>query len=331
MAQYDLLPCIVDPGAEAESASLLTAGNRPAGQCAGDIDHILLGVAPIHTKCVQLEELAAVILVEAGCAPARRWGSVPVGIGAGQHTAAPRPGFQRRLGAVRDAFPIVEIEQHRRTLGHRTEEVTELSERVRADDIAIEAPQVIPHLGAFAVVDRKVIEPEIGHHLLELTAAHLGTRDAKSLNVLQDPVGGAPGIADRDAVRRGHWCAIRVGRRAQPGGDLVRLRDGALELGDRLLVAGELGDEGVRLPIVDRLRVQLARDPPVDAHLTNGRGLPRPCPERQPVEDLQHLLVCRQLPAGIGRGRQRSKGRPRVPAARSTAGDRERDQGREQE
>ena len=78
---------------------------------------------------------------------------------------------QRRTIAVGHAARVVEIEEHRRTLRYRFEQVTEFPERVRTNDILIEVDEIVRLGRALGRVDVEVILPEIGHDFLELALA----------------------------------------------------------------------------------------------------------------------------------------------------------------
>ena len=83
-----------------------------------------------------------------------------------------------RVGA--DALEVVEVEEHRRTLGSRFEEVAEVAERVGADHVAVVGGQE-PAVGALAGEDVEVVRPEIDHHLLQLPLAVGGAQDSRRL------------------------------------------------------------------------------------------------------------------------------------------------------
>ena len=78
-------------------------GDRPTGERARDLDDVLLRIATVDAECVQLEQLAGVVLVE----------------------------------AARGAEVVVEVVQHRRAVRDRAEQVAEFAERVGANDVAI--------------------------------------------------------------------------------------------------------------------------------------------------------------------------------------------------
>src|SRR5690348_5824026 len=62
VSEYDLLTGVVQRRDELKSAVTI---DGPAGERAGDVDHVLLRVAAVHAERVQLEQLAPVVFVEA--------------------------------------------------------------------------------------------------------------------------------------------------------------------------------------------------------------------------------------------------------------------------
>src|SRR5206468_10260444 len=64
-AHHDFLTVVVGPVVELEVPALLGPPYAPAGENSRDVDHVLLSVGTVHAECVQLEQLASVILVDA--------------------------------------------------------------------------------------------------------------------------------------------------------------------------------------------------------------------------------------------------------------------------
>src|SRR3989440_5219286 len=129
-AKDTLRSVIVRPLSEHESRTAFRALNAPAGEDARDCDDILLGVAAVDAEGVQLEELARVVLVDA-CRLA------PPIFRQFVHSEPPpsekRAEWTRRRGTRRHTLRIVEVEQHRRTLGRRDQQVFEMPHRARPD------------------------------------------------------------------------------------------------------------------------------------------------------------------------------------------------------
>src|SRR5206468_1186107 len=98
---------------------------------------------------VELHQLARIVLVEAAALSprrrARRW-SEPR---RRKTTTTPR-GAAAAEGGVRAvglALPVVEIEEHRRTVRHGAEQITEISKRIRTNDVAIVRGEIESFLG----------------------------------------------------------------------------------------------------------------------------------------------------------------------------------------
>ena len=75
-------------------------------------------------------------------------------------------------------------------VGSGDEEIAELAEGVFADVVALVAGGV-PLVGVFADVDVEVIEPEVGHDLLQLALGEDGAEDFGLRELVDDLVGGA--------------------------------------------------------------------------------------------------------------------------------------------
>src|SRR5205823_8062392 len=76
----------------------------------------------------------------------------------------------RNIGVRSHAQPIVQIEQHRRTLRSRDQQVLKFSQRMRANHVPLIAGQQVA-VGALADEYVEVVEPKVGHHFLQLTLA----------------------------------------------------------------------------------------------------------------------------------------------------------------
>ena len=72
-AEHELGARVVHPGPEDVPRVSLWLGDRPAGEAARYLDHVLLRVAAVHSERVELEQLARVVLVQPSVrVPARR-------------------------------------------------------------------------------------------------------------------------------------------------------------------------------------------------------------------------------------------------------------------
>src|SRR5437867_3052964 len=103
----------MQPPIEEESAAKLRLIDGPAGEAAGRFGDVLLCVASIHAEGVQLQQFAAVVLVQSS---ARAIGGSACG-----HIV------------LTDRLPIVQVEKHRRTLSRRSQQIAELAQHVRPD------------------------------------------------------------------------------------------------------------------------------------------------------------------------------------------------------
>ena len=167
VAEHELGPGLVHARIEPEAAALGWVLNGPSRKHFGNLGHIALRVAAVHAQCVQFQQLAAVVFIEAAGALAwpRPRGRIPV----------PVRSWMRRdsqsFGGVRPhAQPIVQVEQHGRTFRCGHEQVLEFAERMRADDIALIAGQH-QTVESFVHEHVEVVEPKVGHYLFKLTLA----------------------------------------------------------------------------------------------------------------------------------------------------------------
>ena len=134
--------------------------------------HVGLAVAAAHPHRMQLHHLAAVVLVQPFAALLR------IRI--------------RRVDSVRarvwpDRKPVVEIHHHGRRLGRGQQQVAKLAQRMRANRIALVGGGV-PLVGILGHEDVEVIEPEVGHHLLQLALGHDRTHHLGLGKFVADPV-----------------------------------------------------------------------------------------------------------------------------------------------
>jgi hypothetical protein len=181
---------------------------------------------------VQLEQLAGVVLVDAGAA--------------GRLAVRPRWGLRAR----RDALHVVEIEEHRGAARGGEQQVLETSERVRADHVLDVARQ---QEAIRSLVDEhvEVIEPEAGHDLAQLVLGGHGARDHERANLVQQ-------LARLAALFARHARPSRLAHGHEPARPLVRVqrqrRRAPLERREARVV-----DVRVKLRVQPRERA-LARD-----------------------------------------------------------------------
>ena len=202
VAEHLLGVGVVGAGAEDEAAPSAWLVDGPPGEGAGDVDHVSLRVTTVDAERVQLEQFATIVLVE----PA------PVT----HHRAAVRQRSsaqfeQRVVQAVRDALRVVEVDQHRRAVRHGAEQVAEGAEDAWADDVALVLRQVVPHGRPLLDEHVEVIEPELGHHFLQLPFGLHGAGHARGLQLRDHLPLGALLFAETQGILRRRHLAVAGG------------------------------------------------------------------------------------------------------------------------
>ena len=150
--QHCLVSRFVPRLAKDETSALPRLSQRPSGQHPRQLGHILLRVAAVHAQGVQLHHLARIVFVEA------------------LRGLAVIPGARGGLRVGTHALPVVQVPQHRRTLCRGQQQVAERSQRPWTNHVALIRRHQIP-LRALAEKHVEVIEPEVGHYLLQLPLA----------------------------------------------------------------------------------------------------------------------------------------------------------------
>jgi hypothetical protein len=172
----------VNRRAEDEGSAVARGVDRPPGQRTCDIDDILLRIAAVDAEGVELEKLASVVLVESY--PTSRLRRRRVARHRRGPPCAPRRhprGDEGRTPGLDAADGVVEIDEHRRALRHRAEQVAEIAEGMRTDR-ALVVGEVIARL-ALAGEHGEVVLPEVHHDFLELTLREERTRHARGLDL----------------------------------------------------------------------------------------------------------------------------------------------------
>ena len=231
----------------------------------------------------------------------------------------------RRRTLLRDsgfrgaAHPVVEIEEHRRALRGRLQQLAEAAEHMRANRVALVLADV--DLGApLACEDVEVVEPEIDEHLFELPVAVDGAEQL-GLGQLGEDLPLAPdGVAHPGAERRAvHWRRHRgrsrglrpglrvaaVGVRLLPLPPLLPRRREVVAR-DRLRIQRQRrqrGEPSIEVVVGNPLRLQLAVDPRRKTRPGDPIDVAGTCTEGEPVEN-----VCNR-PFVTGDGRQSGRGR----------------------
>ena len=180
-AEDHLLARVVHLGTEQEAAAHARLIDRPARERARDLDDVLLGVAAVDAERVQLHQLTRVVFVEpslrallrlARLEPLHELASL-----LGPQTGIVQPALHLRAdddrGVRRGALKVVEVEQHRRAVRGRAEQIAEAAEHMRADDVLLVVGQVLTHL-TLSDEHVEVVEPEIDEDFLQLPLGHRG-------------------------------------------------------------------------------------------------------------------------------------------------------------
>ena len=139
--------------------------DRPAREAACNIDDVFESEVRFDAYGVELEELSSPVLVEAELPPPDS-------------------------DSFRSTYIVVEVEEHRRALRDRDEHVLEAAEDVRPNRVSLILGDA-PARQAIAAVHIEVVEPEVGHHRFELSAAQDGAQDL-GLSELAKGLLGAP-------------------------------------------------------------------------------------------------------------------------------------------
>ena len=200
VAEQQFLAGVMHRRRKIETApATLRRHDRPAGERAGGIDHVLLRVPAVHAERMQFEQLAAVVLVESGNTAIGHLLLRRLRRDAGWKLAGPRHSLraeqsaaptaaatpsrrhETRTIAVGLAQGIVEIDEHGRTFRHGLEQCAELAERVGANGLVFVVSEFVALSRVLLDVDGEVIQPEIGHHFLQLPLGEERAGDASSL------------------------------------------------------------------------------------------------------------------------------------------------------
>src|SRR5947208_320297 len=171
----DLMRCprmILSPGSCIRSSKVKPPPwfgllQSPSGENSRDLSDIFLSVAAVDSERVQFHKLAPIVFIQAGTP------SLALLYNQRTVSCAPSIAFRnsvRNIGVRSHAQPIVQIEQHRRTLRSRDQQVLKFSQRMRANHVPLIAGQQVA-VGALADEYVEVVEPKVGHHFLQLTLA----------------------------------------------------------------------------------------------------------------------------------------------------------------
>ncbi len=157
-----------------KAAAIVGLFNRPAGEYFCDFRDVALGITAVYAECVEFQEFASVIFVQTVVRLTfrvwiRRRKAARTAIWA-VRTSLPLRNSQGTHGVRSYTQPIVQVEQHGRTLRRGEQQIFEFSQRAWANHFLLVVGEE-EALGTFAGEDVEVIEPEIGHHFFELAIA----------------------------------------------------------------------------------------------------------------------------------------------------------------
>src|SRR5207247_7910299 len=93
-----------------------------------------------------------------------QWRTAEAG-GASEQRPGPEPHCLWRCGAGRHALPVVEVEQHRRALRRRDQQVRESAQGMRPDR-RLDVRRRQKPVGALRQEDVEVIDTEVDHYLV---------------------------------------------------------------------------------------------------------------------------------------------------------------------
>ena len=176
MAEHELQSRLMHARVITEASTLERFLDGPSRKYLGDLGDVALRIPAIHAECVQLQQLAAVILVQAAVlfAPCVRVRSrIARRVGPSPRTITTRRAHRdaESLSRVRaHAHPVIQIEQHRWTFRRRHQQVLKLAQSSWPDDLLLVAGEK-KAVRTLICENIEVIKPEVNHHLFELTLA----------------------------------------------------------------------------------------------------------------------------------------------------------------
>ena len=221
--------------------------------------------------------------------------AMPRGLRPGRH-------LPFRVGIRIGALPVVEIEEHRRALGRRAEQIAELPEDVWPDRVPFVLREVLL-CRALAREHVEVVEPEVGHHLFELALAVGGPQDLLFGQLRQH----LARLARRlHLFRRAHRLAVSARVRLRRHAGIFRrvlldvpprhqrrhevlIRELTRALGQRLEWRETRRHRAVGEALGMELLIDIGREP----HLPDPIHVARARPEPDAVQDMKNRLVVR--------------------------------------
>src|SRR5919198_819537 len=293
-AEDMLRAVIVRPVVKDKPRALLGTLDAPARENSGDLDHVLLCVSAIDADRVQLKQLARIIFIDP-----RRQAPVPL-LGHFIHAKSGPAKWREddwgpaRRRSWRYTLRVVEIKQHRGTLGRRDEEVLKAAECPGTDRFLYIGWQQ-EAVRSFAHKDVEMIGPEVDHDLAQLPLRNRGTHNRKLLQLTTQ-------LAELPH-RAGPLQRRRVAARG-------RLTLHPLALADRIAVAarqiGAIVVEDLELPLAlckmlvrDAIGIELLIDPAHDADARDTVNFARAGPIRQTIQCMECRITRREHGRGL--------------------------------
>ena len=174
MPEHELRPGRMHSRLELEAAAFFWLFDGPSRKNLGNLGYIALRVTAAYAQRVQFQQFTSIIFVEA----TRAFALIGTRIGTRRplRIAAPVPSVRTRRktqGPRRvwsDTHPIVQVVQHGRTFRRGHKQIFELAEGMRTDDIAFVAGQH-QAVESFVHENIEVVDPEVGHHFVQLALA----------------------------------------------------------------------------------------------------------------------------------------------------------------
>src|SRR2546430_7330134 len=157
VSENDLVARLVHTLFESKAAALFGLLQSPSGENSRDLSDIFLSVAAVDSERVQFHKLAPIVFIQAGTP------SLALLYNQRTVSCAPSIAFRhsvRNIGVRSHAQPIVQIEQHRRTLRSRDQQVLKFSQRMRANHVPLIAGQQVA-VGALADEYVEVVGPNV--------------------------------------------------------------------------------------------------------------------------------------------------------------------------
>ena len=205
------------------------------------------------------------------------------------------------MRAVGRALPVVEEEEHRRTLCDGAEQIAELAHRMRANHVAVVLREIESRL-SLARENAEVILPEIDHHFIELPLARHGPRQLHRLQLPDDLLRLSRGAGELRILREELTTRLLFARRRICAGISF---DSTLKLLDLIEVANDvrrlrvqyrvMSRQRIGFAVIDALGVELRVNPSRQAHASYFRGIAWARTKGQTVERLLNLFVGEKL------------------------------------